>query len=221
MADLVAGGVITDEAVSAATDLLPAWTKARPLSYSFVTRPTPDGLVVDDVQAGFGRAAAPYLDMLPPEAHATVRTTLDGAFPRGFTEYRPVKGRTEDLHPLLGRSEAGEDPRWADHTPDALEVFHDQEHDELRLRRAGTVVDVLHLGQLTPDALPDRVAVLHADLFCGAVDLDPLRPADGVLRYRDVVLRLGRGAPVSVEVPSSQVVEVVVETYLRPQAIRR
>ncbi|WP_329790678.1 hypothetical protein V1227_01975 [Lentzea sp. DG1S-22] len=46
-----------------------------------------------------------------------------------------VRGFNPNLHPLLGRAEIGEDPRWAGHTPDALELFHDQEHDELRLPR--------------------------------------------------------------------------------------
>lgn len=196
VADLVQDGVITDEAVSAAADLLPAWMKTRPVSYSFFAQPSADGLVVNHIYDGFGRFPGRFLDLLPPEAYATVRATLDGVFPRGFAEYRPVQGFTPNLHPLLGRAEIGEDPRWADYTPDALELFHDQEHDELRLRRGRTVVDVLYLGYLMPISLPDRSAALHADLACGAADLTPSQPVvslDGVqiadrLRYRDVVL---------------------------------
>ncbi|SER15444.1 Lantibiotic dehydratase, C terminus [Lentzea xinjiangensis] len=198
VADLVHDGVITDEAVTAAADLLPAWMKTRPVSYSFFAQPSPSGLVVNHVYDGFGRFPGRFLDLLPPEAYATVRATLDGVFPRGFAEYRPVQGFTPNLHPFLGRAEIGEDPRWADYTPDALEVFHDQEQDEIRLRRrdTGQVVDVLYLGYLMPVSLPDRAAALHADLACGAADLSPLQPVAessgvrvaGRLRYRDVVL---------------------------------
>ncbi|MGI5507282.1 lantibiotic dehydratase [Lentzea sp. CA-135723] len=198
VADLVQDGVITDEAVNAAADLVPAWMKTRPVSYSFFAQPSPDGLVVNHIYDGFGRFPGRFLDLLPPEAYATVRATLDGVFPRGFLEYRPVQGFNPNLHPLLGRAEIGEDPRWADHTPDALEVFHDQENDELRLRRRdnGALLDVLYLGYLMPISLPDRAAALHTDLSCGAADLTPLQPVslDGDvrvasrLRYRDVVL---------------------------------
>lgn len=198
VADLVRDGVITDEVVTAAADLLPSWMKTRPVSYSFFAQPSPDGLVVNHVYDGFGRFPGRFLDLLPPEAYATVRATLDGVFPRGFAEYRPVQGFNPNLHPLLGRAEIGEDPHWADHTPDALEIFHDQENDELRLRRRdnGAVLDVLYLGYLMPISLPDRVAALHADLSCGAADLSPLQPVEvrgdvrvaDRLRYRDVVL---------------------------------
>ncbi|SDF79485.1 Lantibiotic dehydratase, C terminus [Lentzea fradiae] len=198
VADLVRDGVITDEAVTAAADLLPSWMKTRPVSYSFFAQPFPGGLVVNHVYDGFGRFPGRFLDLLPPEAYATVRATLDGVFPRGFAEYRPVQGFNPNLHPLLGRAEIGDDPRWADHTPDAFEVVHDLEADELRLRRkdTGAVVDVLYLGYLMPISLPDRSAALHADLTCGAADLRPLQPVEesggvrvaGQLRYRDVLL---------------------------------
>jgi hypothetical protein len=198
VADLVRDGVISDDVVTAAADLLPAWMKTRPASYSFFAQPSPDGLVVNHVYDGFGRFPGRFLDLLPPEAYATVRATLDGVFPRGFVEYRPVQGFNPNLHPLLGRAEIGEDPRWSDYTPDALEVFHDQQNDELRLRRRdnGAVLDVLYLGYLMPISLPDRVAPLYSDLTCGAADLSPLQPVslDGDvrvadrLRYRDVVL---------------------------------
>ncbi|MFD4669018.1 lantibiotic dehydratase [Lentzea sp. NPDC058450] len=198
VADLVQDGVITDEVVSAAADLVPSWMKTRPVSYSFFAQPSPHGLVVNHIYDGFGRFPGRFLDLLPPEAYATVRATLDGVFPRGFLEYRPVQGFNPNLHPLLGRAEIGEDPRWADHTPDALEVFHDQENDELRLRRRdnGALLDVLYLGYLMPISLPDRAAALHADLSCGAADLTPLQPVSSAgdvrvasrLRYRDVVL---------------------------------
>ncbi|PWK88361.1 lantibiotic biosynthesis dehydratase-like protein [Lentzea atacamensis] len=198
VADLVRDGVITDEAVEAAADLLPSWMKTRPVSYSFFAQPSPGGLVVNHVYDGFGRFPSRFLDLLPPEAYASVRATLDGVFPRGFAEYRPVQGFNPNLHPLLSRVEIGEDPHWADHTPDALELYHDQERDELRLRRrdSGAVVDVLYLGYLMPISLPGRAAALHADLACGAADLSALRSvADSGdvrfadrLRYRDVVL---------------------------------
>lgn len=208
VADLVRDGVITDEAVEAAADLLPAWMKTRPVSYSFFARPASGGLAVHRVDAGFGRFPARYLDLLPPEAYASVRATLDGVFRRGFAEFRPVRGCNANLHPLLSRVEIGEDPRWADHTPDALELWHDQERDELRLRRRDTraVVDVLYLGHLERSSLPGRTAALHADLACGAIDLSPLRSGADPLRYRDVLLA---------EAPSGDGVEVIVETYRR------
>ncbi|WP_157984907.1 hypothetical protein [Lentzea terrae] len=196
VADLVQDGVITDEAVEAAADLLPSWMKTRPVSYGFFAQPSPEGLVVNHVHDGFGRFPSRFLDLLPPEAYASVRATLDGVFPRGFAEYRPVQGFNPNLHPLLSRVEIGEDPRWADLTPDAFELFHDQERDELRLRRSGAPVDVLYLGHLAAFSLPGRVAALHADLTCGAVDLSALRPVSESgdvlfldrLRHRDVLL---------------------------------
>jgi hypothetical protein len=198
VAELVRDGVITEEAVEAAADLLPSWMKTRPVSYGFFAQPCAEGLVVNHVYDGFGRFPSRFLDLMAPEAYASVRTTLDGVFPRGFAEYRPVQGFTPNLHPLLSRVEIGEDPRWADHTPDDFELCHDQERDELRLRRrdTGALVDVLYLGYLMPISLPGRVAALHADLACGAPDLSSLRTvtdSDGVLftdrlRYRDVLL---------------------------------
>ncbi|MEV4316490.1 lantibiotic dehydratase [Actinocrispum sp. NPDC049592] len=188
-------GEITDAMIDRAEELLPRWARSRPVSYSWFVQPVPGGLVVNHCYAGFARFTTRFLDHLPGAAD-DVSWYLDEIFPDGFAQYRPVHGFNPNLQPLLTGTEVGEDPRWADVTPDDLRVHHDEDTDELRLISHGKTWDVLYLGFLMPLMLPDRVAALYTDLSCGWADLSSLQSTvenDGVvekgrLRYRDVLL---------------------------------
>ena len=191
-------GEITDDIIDEAEALLPAWARTRPVSYSFFFQPLPDGgAVVNHIYAGFGRFTSRFLDAFGPSARADVATQLRDHL-GDFAQYRPVYGFTANLHPLLGALDVGDDARWADRTPEELEVCHDAAADELRLRdrRTGRFLDLLYPGFLMPMILPDRMAALYTDLSCGWTDLDALRPSTedkgvvthGQLRYRNVLL---------------------------------
>ncbi len=191
-------GEITDDVIDEAEALLPGWARTRPVSYSFFLQPLPGGeVVLNHIYAGFGRFTSRFLDSFEPSARTEVATQLREHLGE-FAQYRPVYGFTANLHPLLGALDVGEDARWADRTPEDLEVCHDLAADELRLRdrRTGRFVDLLYPGFLMPLILPDRMAALYTDLACGWTDLDALRPSSenngvttrGQLRYRNVVL---------------------------------
>ncbi|MFD7659865.1 hypothetical protein ACFV4N_38310, partial [Actinosynnema sp. NPDC059797] len=176
LAGQVHDGVVTDEVLAAAADLVPAWATNRPGSYGFFAQPTRDGrLVVNRVYAGFGKFTSRFLDLLPGARDAVARQVRRHiADP---VQFRPVQGFNANLHPLLGAREVGEDARWADLPADELDVRHDPVADEVRVTHRGVPLDVLYAGFLIPVALPDRQAPLYSDLACGWVDLDPLRPA--------------------------------------------
>ncbi|MFC6093973.1 lantibiotic dehydratase [Saccharothrix lopnurensis] len=195
LAGQVHDGVVTDEVLATAADLLPAWATGRAGSYGFFAQPTPDGrLVVNRVYAGFGKFTSRFLDLLPGARDAVTRQV------RRYTDhpvqFRPVQGFNANLHPLLGAHEVGEDARWADLPADELDVRHDPVADEVRVTHRGVPLDVLYLGFLIAPALPDRQAPLYSDLACGWVDLDALRPARthrgvtarGRLTFGEVVL---------------------------------
>ncbi|WP_367128780.1 lantibiotic dehydratase [Saccharothrix sp. HUAS TT1] len=195
LAGQVHEGVVTDDVLRSAVDLLPAWATRRTGSYGFFAQPTRDGrLVVNHVYAGFGKFTSRFLDLLPGARDAVTRQVS-----RHTTEpvqFRPVQGFNANLHPLLGAREVGEDARWADLVADELRVRHDPVADEVRLTHRGVPLDVLYLGFLIPPALPDRQVALYSDLACGWVDLDRLRAvtedggvtARGRLTFGDVVL---------------------------------
>ncbi|MFE2752955.1 lantibiotic dehydratase [Actinosynnema sp. NPDC059335] len=195
LAGQVRDGVVTDDVLASAADLLPAWATRRPGSYAVFAQPAPDGrLVVNRVYAGFGKFTSRFLDLLPGARDAVTRQVLrHTADP---VQFRPVRGFNANLHPLLGAREVGEDARWADLVADEVEVRHDPVADEVRVTHRGVPLDVLYSGFLIPLALPDRQVPLYSDLSCGWVDLDPLRTvttdggvtARGSLSYGDVVL---------------------------------
>jgi hypothetical protein len=201
IADLVPDdGQLPDAAVDAAAELLPRWAAARPVSYSNFVQPLPGGgLVLNQVYTGFGRFPSRFIDLLPTQARTAVTARLSQTFgPSRFVQFRPVGGFNANLHPMLTDREIGEDARWADVVPESLDVCHDPDIDQIRLRHrdSGELIDVLYLGYLVPYVLPDRMAPLHGDLTCGWVDLSALRAevvrddvsVTGRLRYRDVVL---------------------------------
>lgn len=195
LAGQVNDGVVTDDVLASAADLLPAWATRRTGSYGFFAQPTHDGrLVVNRVYAGFGKFTSRFLDLLPGARDAV--TDQVRRHTTNPVQFRPVQGFNANLHPLLGAREVGEDARWADLVADELDVRHDPVTDEVRVTHRGVPLDVLYLGFLIPLALPDRQVPLYSDLACGWVDLDRLRTATtdggvtarGRLTYGDVVL---------------------------------
>jgi hypothetical protein len=113
-----------------------------------------------------------------------------------------LAGFNANVHPLLVADEVGEDPAWATLVANELELAHDPDTDQVRLRVAATgeLLDVLYLGFLVQPSLPDRAAPLYLDHASGRTSLAHLAPAELVdvaghqvwrrarLRYRDVVL---------------------------------
>lgn len=189
---------------------LPAWMLRRPASFGYFVQPfhngTHTGWCVNRIYGGWGRFTSRFLDRLDPSAAravgAQVRRTLGDT---RLVQYRPVVGFNANLHPLLVADEVGEDPAWATLLADELELVHDPDSDQVRLRvaRTGQPVDVLYLGFLVPFVLPDRAGPVYWDQGLGRSSLTQLAPrdvteVDGVpmtrqlrLRYRDLVLARG------------------------------
>lgn len=200
--------VVDDEAVDAASRLLPGWLRKRPASYAVFASPAPapDGgtvLCVNQVFGGWGRFTSRFLPYLPPVARQQVRRQIVTALgPGRVAQIRPVQGFNANLHPRVVDDEVGDDPRWATIMAGQLHLTHDLASDALRVRVAATgdLLDVLYLGFLLEAALPDRLLPLATDLASGLVGYAclarPARRATSVgevlvrprLRYRDVVL---------------------------------
>ncbi|WP_053694257.1 lantibiotic dehydratase [Streptomyces sp. WM6372] len=203
--DLVRGAVAAapggwaDEVVLPAEEVrglaarLPGWTAARPLSYAwFVQRAAaaaggPEGAVpggllcVNHVYGGWGRFTSRFLDDLPRSAAAEVARAIrhglggDGA---RAAQIRPVGGFNANLHPLLVGEEIGPD-RYRSALAEAdVELVHDPDADQLRLRlrATGEPLDVLYLGFLAPVMLPQRLAPFLCDHPGGVVDFRRLLP---------------------------------------------
>ncbi|CAN3985509.1 lantibiotic dehydratase [Kitasatospora purpeofusca] len=194
------------ERVRALADRLPAWTAARPLSYSwFVQRePSGDRLCVNHVYGGWGRFTSRFLDATAPQAAAEVARQIRaglGSDARA-AQVRPVGGFNANLHPLLLAEELGPDRRWSALAEADLDLVHDVDSDQLRfrLRSTGEYLDVLYLGFLSPVVLPQGLAPLLADHPNGVVVLRSLLPRTTLpapggtvvrtprLRHRHVVL---------------------------------
>ncbi|MFE7189952.1 lantibiotic dehydratase [Kitasatospora sp. NPDC057541] len=198
--------VLPADRVRALAGRLPAWTAARPLSYSwFVQREPSEGLLcVNHIYGGWGRFTSRFLDATAPQASAEVaRQVRDGlGADARAAQIRPVGGFNANLHPLLLPEEIGPDRRWSALAEADLDLVHDVDGDQLRLRlrSTGEYLDVLYLGFLSPALLPQRLAPLLADHPNGAVVLQPLLPRTTLpapggtvtrtprLRHRHVVL---------------------------------
>ncbi|WP_051367196.1 lantibiotic dehydratase [Hamadaea tsunoensis] len=198
---------LTDDITALAEAAMPAWVRSRPASYSFFVQPYSDGsldgesngVVLNHIYAGWGRFTSRFLDLVAPEARAQVAAQVRRGVGPGsrIAQFRPVNGFNANLHPLLVGDEVGEDPAWASIAGEDIEVVHDTETDQVRLRVDGTYLDVLYLGFLVPFILPDRMVPLYLDFSAGLASINHLAPAskrpDGTvvwprLRYRDIVL---------------------------------
>ncbi|BFV60663.1 hypothetical protein KCMC57_up57670 [Kitasatospora sp. CMC57] len=198
--------VLSTERIRALADRLPAWTAARPLSYSWFVQPEPaEGLLcVNHVYGGWGRFSSRFLDALPPQATTELARQLRVGLGAGAraAQLRPVGGFNANLHPLLLDEEIGPDRRWSALAEADLDLVHDLRSDHLRfrLRATGEYLDLLYLGFLSPTMLPQRLAPLLADHPNGVVVFQSLlarttmaAPGGAVvrssrLRYRHLVL---------------------------------
>ncbi|WP_327069776.1 lantibiotic dehydratase [Kitasatospora sp. NBC_01302] len=209
------GGADTDAVLPADLlqglgERLPSWILARPSSYAFfLQRDSADGLLcVNHLYAGWGRFTSRFLDAMEPVATAEVARQIRHGLPEQAraAQIRPVGGFNANLHPLLVPDEIGPDRRWSSLAESELDLVHDRDSDQLRLRlrATGELLDVLYGGFLAPVRLPQRIAPLLADHPQGAVRLRSLVPrytlaAPGGrvlrtprLRHRHVVLRRRR-----------------------------
>lgn len=189
---------------------LPSWVVARPASYSFFLQRDPgDGLLcVNHAYGGWGRFTSRFLDAMEPSAAAEVARQIRRGLPEHAraAQIRPVGGFNANLHPLLVPDEIGPDRRWSSLAEAELDLVHDRDSDQLRLRlrATGELLDVLYGGFLAPVMLPQRIAPLLADHPQGGVRLRSLVPRyslaapGGVvfrtprLRHRHIVLRRRR-----------------------------
>ncbi|MFF7631577.1 lantibiotic dehydratase [Kitasatospora sp. NPDC008050] len=189
---------------------LPSWVVARPASYSFFLQRDPaDGLLcVNHAYGGWGRFTSRFLDAMEPSAAAEVARQIRRGLPEHAraAQIRPVGGFNANLHPLLVPDEIGPDRRWSSLAEAELDLVHDRDSDQLRLRlrATGELLDVLYGGFLAPVMLPQRIAPLLADHPQGGVRLRSLVPRyslavpGGVvfrtprLRHRHLVLRRRR-----------------------------
>ncbi|MFI8265592.1 lantibiotic dehydratase [Streptomyces sp. NPDC085665] len=185
--------VLPAEEVRALAARLPGWTTARPLSYAWFVqsarsthnaRSADEGagglLCVNHVYGGWGRFTSRFLDDLPPGAAAEVARAIRRGLGDGAraAQVRPVGGFNANLHPLLVGEEIGPD-RYRSALAEAdVELVHDPESDQLRLRvrATGEPLDVLYLGFLAPVMLPQRLAPFLCDHPAGVVDFRRLLP---------------------------------------------
>jgi len=182
---------------------------ARPVSYSFFVQRDEDGLLcVNHIHGGWGRFTSRFLSALGPAAAADVTRQIHaGLGPSARpVQVRPVGGFNANLHPRLVPDELGEERRWATLTEGDVELVHDVESDQVRvrLRGDGRLLDVLYAGFLAPVMLPDRLGPFVNDFPEGVVSFAPLIPGHTVqtpggpltrtprLRYRHLVLRRRR-----------------------------
>ncbi|MFD4658554.1 lantibiotic dehydratase [Kitasatospora sp. NPDC058444] len=198
--------VLPADQVRALAARLPDWTAARPLSYSWFVQhaPTEGLLCVNHVYSGWGRFTSRFLDATAPQAAAEVARQIRTGLGEGAraAQVRPVGGFNANLHPLLLAEEIGPDHRWSTLAEADLDLVHDVDSDQLRLRlrSTGEYLDVLYLGFLSPIMLPQRLAPLVSDHPNGIVAFPSLLPRTTLsapggtvtrtprLRHRHVVL---------------------------------
>jgi len=173
------GGTVLPTAL--ATDVveaLPGWLRARPASYAFFGQPDGDGtFFLNHVYGGWGRFTSRFLDLFADgRMRALVGERIRRTLPGRVAQFRPVHGFNANLHPLLVDEEISDDPRVRGLDPAAVELVHDPDTDQVRLRDrdTGDLLDVLYLGFLSPPAMPARLAALLGDLGGGEVDLAQL-----------------------------------------------
>ncbi|WP_327136154.1 lantibiotic dehydratase family protein (plasmid) [Streptomyces sp. NBC_01343] len=182
--------VLPAEEVRGLAARLPGWTTARPLSYAWFVQSTQSArsadqgagglLCVNHVYGGWGRFTSRFLDDLPPGAAAEVARAIRRGLGDGAraAQIRPVGGFNANLHPLLVGEEIGPDRYHSALAEADVELVHDRESDQLRLRlrATGEPLDVLYLGFLAPVMLPQRLAPFLCDHPAGVVDFRRLLP---------------------------------------------
>ncbi|MFF4104247.1 lantibiotic dehydratase [Streptomyces sp. NPDC001903] len=179
--------VLPAEEVRGLAARLPGWTAARPLSYAWFVQRAPGAdrasdslLCVNHVYGGWGRFTSRFLDDLPRGAAAEVAREIRRGLGDGAraAQIRPVGGFNANLHPLLVGEEIGPDRHRSALAEADVELVHEPESDQLRLRlrATGEPLDVLYLGFLAPVMLPQRLAPFLCDHPAGVVDFRRLLP---------------------------------------------
>ncbi|MCI0686013.1 MAG: lantibiotic dehydratase family protein, partial [Sporichthyaceae bacterium] len=177
---------------------LPVWIRRRPASYSFFVQPTDgDGtLCLTQVYGGWGRFTSRFLDLFEgPGARRAVGDQVRrhlGA--RRVVQFRPLHGFNANRHPLVVPEEISDDPRQATLLTSQVELVHDLDSDQVRVRAVATgeLLDVLYLGFLAPVALPVRVGALLGDLGSAGVGLARMAPTTTVEGRSGTVVRQPR-----------------------------
>jgi hypothetical protein len=201
--------VVPDELVTAAADGLPRWVTARPASYAVFGQPAPQRggtvLCVNQIYGGWGRFTSRFLPAFgaPARREVAAQIRATAGADAALAQVRPVGGFNANVHPMLVADEVSDQAGPGRLNPAELELVHDPDADQLRIRHrpSGRLLDLLYLGFLVPVALPERLGPLLNDLGTGLVDVrSPLRPnltretAIGPvtfrprLRFRDLVL---------------------------------
>ncbi|MEW2069425.1 hypothetical protein AB0917_20725, partial [Streptomyces sp. NPDC007346] len=188
---------------------LPSWATRRPVSYTgFLQRGPGGALCVNHMYGGWGRFGSRFLDSVAPEAARETAAAVFGALGPGarVAQVRPVSGFNANLHPLFVPEEIGADRSYAALGMDDVELVHDVDGDEVRVRvkATGEWADVLYAGVFAPLLLQPRLAPLLMDHPHGITDFGALVPrhvtavpgGDLVraprLRHRHLVLRRRR-----------------------------
>ncbi|MFD9405883.1 lantibiotic dehydratase [Streptomyces sp. NPDC059989] len=202
--------VLPVEVVRSLGGRLPSWATVRPLSYAyFLQRDSRSGLLcLNHVYGGWGRFLSRFLDSLDPEAARAVTREIRRAADTDTrpVQIRPVGGFNANLHPRLVPDEIGPEGGGASIAESAVELVHDEESDQVRVRltATGELLDVFYPGLLAPLMHAPRIAPLLADQPHGVTDFTALVPRyvtqvpGGALvrtprlRHRHVVLRRRR-----------------------------
>ncbi|WP_432152353.1 lantibiotic dehydratase [Streptomyces sp. bgisy029] len=195
--------------VAALGSRLPSWAARRPVSYTGFVQRAPGGLLcVNHVYGGWGRFSSRFLDALGPEAVRETAAAVSGTLGPGarVAQVRPVSGFNANLHPRFVPEEIGPDRSSTSLAMDDVELVHDLDGDEVRVRikATGEWADVLYAGVFAPLLLQPRLAPLLMDHPHGMADFGALVPrhltavpgGDLVrtprLRHRHLVLRRRR-----------------------------
>ncbi|HEX5594879.1 MAG TPA: lantibiotic dehydratase [Micromonosporaceae bacterium] len=171
--------ILPEQAVRDAQRLLPKWLRTRPTSYAVFAQPVADEegtrLCLNHIYGGWGRFTSRFLGYFGPAPMKAVTAQIR----RGLgvdcrvAQIRPVSGFNGNLHPLLVNEEISADGAGGKLLPEDLELVHDVDTDQLRLRvhATGEFLDVLYLGFLVSIVLPQRLVSLLNDHGSGLIDL--------------------------------------------------
>ncbi|MYX18361.1 hypothetical protein GTY67_33980 [Streptomyces sp. SID8374] len=201
--------VLPEGLVAGLGSRMPSWAARRPVSYTgFLQRGPGGALCVNHVYGGWGRFTSRFLDSLDPAAvRKTAGAVLDALGPGAtVVQVRPVSGFNANLHLLFVEDEIGPDRSYTPLGADDVELVHDLDGDEVRVRvkATGEWADVLYAGVFAPILLQPRLAPLLMDHPHGMTDFGALVPrhvtavpgGDLVrtprLRHRHLVLRRRR-----------------------------